>query len=60
VIRQAVQAVAWLRSAHRPFQIEIARYKERNPAPRLAGGLSLKSGVAASHWLEPGDQLGLF
>ena len=38
MIREAVRVVARLRSAHRPFQIEIARCKERNPAPRRARG----------------------
>ena len=46
VIREAVRAGARLRSAHRPFQIETAHYKERNPVPGRAGGLSLKSRAA--------------
>jgi hypothetical protein len=46
VIREAVRVVARLRSAQRQFQIETARYKERNPAPERAGGLSLKSRAA--------------
>lgn len=46
VIREVVRAAARLRSAHRPFQIGIARYKERNPAPGQAGALSMKSRAA--------------